>query len=257
MPALSPRPAPSAASTPSALLRERVAGDGARPLLTFYDDASGERVELSATTFDNWVAKTANLLQDELGVGAGSTVAVDLPTHWQASVWVHACWAVGAVVDPAATGADVVVAGPNGLPAALDSGAAEVVAVPLRPLGGRWDGPPPSGALDYAAAAPGQGDRFVAWEPPAPAAPALVDSGVLHTHGGLVELARERAAALGLRPGERMLADGRPASLRGALEALLPLVVGGSVVLVRHGAPGTERDRARSAAERVSRDLRR
>ncbi|PBC79521.1 uncharacterized protein (TIGR03089 family) [Streptomyces sp. TLI_235] len=43
--------------------------DPSRPLITFYDDSTGERVELSAKTFDNWVAKTANLLQDELNAG--------------------------------------------------------------------------------------------------------------------------------------------------------------------------------------------
>ncbi|NDU76176.1 TIGR03089 family protein, partial [Actinomadura sp. DSM 109109] len=47
-------------------LRRRGAGDPSRPLVTFYDDAAGERVELSARTFDNWVAKTANFLVDGL-----------------------------------------------------------------------------------------------------------------------------------------------------------------------------------------------
>ena len=36
--------------------------DGTRPLLTWYDDASGERIELSVATAANWAAKTANLL---------------------------------------------------------------------------------------------------------------------------------------------------------------------------------------------------
>ena len=40
--------------------------------MTHYDDATGERVELSATTLENWVSKTANLLQDELGRTAGA-----------------------------------------------------------------------------------------------------------------------------------------------------------------------------------------
>ncbi len=34
------------------------AADRARPLLTYYDDATGERAELSAITLENWVAKT-------------------------------------------------------------------------------------------------------------------------------------------------------------------------------------------------------
>src|SRR4051812_49712532 len=53
-----------------------------RPLVTFYDDASGERVELSVATYANWVAKTAGLLQDELDLVRGGLVLVDLPTPW-------------------------------------------------------------------------------------------------------------------------------------------------------------------------------
>lgn len=64
------------ARTPVELLHAYLRGgtpsvDPAAPLVTFYDDATGERVELSARTFDNWVAKTANLLQDELNAGPG------------------------------------------------------------------------------------------------------------------------------------------------------------------------------------------
>ena len=44
-----------------------IAADPARPLLTWYDDATGERTELSGATLANWVAKTANLLVDEVG----------------------------------------------------------------------------------------------------------------------------------------------------------------------------------------------
>ena len=45
--------------TPADLLRSALAADPGRPLVTFYDDATGERVELSVATFANWVAKTA------------------------------------------------------------------------------------------------------------------------------------------------------------------------------------------------------
>ena len=38
---------------------------GDKPFLTWYDDHRDERIELSYRTFDNWVAKTANLLVDE------------------------------------------------------------------------------------------------------------------------------------------------------------------------------------------------
>ncbi|HET6211502.1 MAG TPA: TIGR03089 family protein, partial [Micromonosporaceae bacterium] len=41
-----------------ALLARAVAAEPARPLITYYDDATGERTELSAATLANWVAKT-------------------------------------------------------------------------------------------------------------------------------------------------------------------------------------------------------
>src|SRR4051812_50052050 len=59
-----------------------------RPLVTFYDDASGERVELSVATYANWVAKTAGLLQDELDLVRGGLGLVGLPTHRLGAGWV-------------------------------------------------------------------------------------------------------------------------------------------------------------------------
>ena len=55
-------------TTFAAVLAAQLRRDPGRPLLTFYDHATDERVELSVTTYANWVAKTASLLQDELDV---------------------------------------------------------------------------------------------------------------------------------------------------------------------------------------------
>ncbi|KIF72629.1 acyl-CoA synthetase, partial [Streptomyces sp. AcH 505] len=106
--------------TPADLLRSALATDPARPLVTFYDDATGERVELSAVTLANWVSKTANLLQGDLAAGPGDRLALLLPAHWQSAVWLLACSSVGVAVeiggDPA--DADLVVTGPDSLDAA-------------------------------------------------------------------------------------------------------------------------------------------
>ena len=67
----------------SALLDPLIRNDPMGPRITYYDDATGERIEVSAVTLVNWAAKTANLLRDELGAGPGSRVAVLLPAHWQ------------------------------------------------------------------------------------------------------------------------------------------------------------------------------
>ena len=47
------------------VLARQLRADSSRPLITFYDDATGERVELSVTTYANWVAKVASLLVEE------------------------------------------------------------------------------------------------------------------------------------------------------------------------------------------------
>ena len=102
----------------SALLARRVRRNGADPLITYYDLDSGERTELSAVSFANWVNKTSNLLVDELLVDPGDAVQLTLaethPGHWVTLIWELACWQVGAVVslDPAVD-AKVIVVGPG------------------------------------------------------------------------------------------------------------------------------------------------
>jgi uncharacterized protein (TIGR03089 family) len=236
-------------TTPPALLRSVLARDGARPLLTYYDDATGERVELSVATFDNWVSKTAGLLRDGLGVAPGDRVALLLPAHWQSLVLAGACWAAGAcVVLDDAGDSRLAVVGPATLDAAPRNG--ETLALSLRPLGGRFTQPLPAGMLDYAAEVPTYPDRFVAYEPADPAQPALESRSVVTTHGGLVGQATERAAQLDAGSGSRLLVatDDLGTALLDAL--LVPLAVSGSAVLVRNEI--RDRRDARIAAERVT-----
>lgn len=221
--------------TPADLLRSALAADPARPLVTFYDDATGERVELSVATFANWVAKTANLLQDDLAVAPGDRVALLLPAHWQTAVWLLACSSVGVLADvggdPAA--ADVVVSGPDTLEAARAC-SGERVALALRPLGGRFP-QPPQGFADYAVEVPSQGDRFAPYAPVDPDAPALAAAGLELTGAELVERARADAAAHGLTPGSRVLSGLPYDGWEGLSYGLYaPLAAGGSVVLCRH-----------------------
>ena len=192
--------------TPADLLRSALAADPARPLVTFYDDATGERVELSVATFANWVAKTANLLQGELSAEPGDRVSLLLPAHWQTAVWLLACSSVGVVAevggDPGA--ADLVVSGPDMLDAARAC-SGERVALALRPLGGRFP-QVPGGFADYAVEVPSQGDRFVAYAPVDPEEAALVVAGREFSGAEVVERARADAAGLGLTgPGSRLL----------------------------------------------------
>ena len=155
------------------LLARRLRTDPGRPLLTSYDEQSGERTELSAVTFANWVSKTANLLTDELGLDDGDTVLLDLPPHWLVPVFLGAAWSSGLRVttDPAVAH-DLVVCGPGSWPAHASTG--EVLACSLRPFAVRFPEPLPAGVLDYGLAWPGQSDVFGAVVPPGPGTPAWV-----------------------------------------------------------------------------------
>src|SRR6478672_6409428 len=93
-----------------------LAHDPGRPFVTFYDGATGERTELSVTTYANWVAKAASLLADEHDLERGQRLVVDLPSHWLGPVFLGAAWTVGlTVLDPGEDAPDAVVCGPEGL----------------------------------------------------------------------------------------------------------------------------------------------
>ena len=176
--------------------------DPGRPFITYYDDATGERTELSYATFDNWVAKTANFLRDGLDVQAGNGVAVLLPPHWQTVVAAFAVWAVGAELRD--DGAVAFVA-EDALPV---SGRREVVALSLRPMAGRLARAHP-GVLDFAEEVPAYGDRFAPTGPdtaptvtPDPARVLVVDTDPVpyalaaRAGGGSIVLCRNADAAL-------------------------------------------------------------
>jgi hypothetical protein len=82
---------------PAEALAAELRRDGARPLLTWYDDATGERIELSVATAANWAAKTANLLVEE-DVAA---VRLDPAAHWLSVVVALGAWTAGIPVGDA------------------------------------------------------------------------------------------------------------------------------------------------------------
>jgi uncharacterized protein (TIGR03089 family) len=242
-------------STFPAVLAALLRSDPARPLVTFYDDATGERVELSVTTYANWVAKTAALVQDELDVERGALVLVDLPTHWLGAVWLGAAWSLGLVVtdDPGRSPeADLVVCGPERVDVyAGVADRAPVVALSLRPLGGPFTGVLPPGVVDYGAVVLGQPDVFVPYDPPGAGDRAWRDGEGPATQGDLLaEAARSSVVA---RDG-RLLTDVNPSTRRGLSTLLAPVVLGGSAVWVRNPAEASWA--ARAAQERATDQLR-
>lgn len=203
-----------------------MATDPAGPRLTFYDDASGERVELSTTTLANWVAKTTNLLVLECGVGPGARVSLHLPRHWTTAVWALAADAVGAEVDLGAdevghTGRpDVAVVGPQGIDDA--PAADEVFAVSLAPLGAPFRTSLPALVRDYAVEVRLMPDQLAAQQRPG----RLGAQAELQAAAGQLQ-ASDRVAGLGALHGLPAVVDGW----------LAPLSVGASVVWVRNPDP--------------------
>ncbi len=223
------------------VLSDRLGSDPGRPLVTFYDHATGERTELSVTTYANWVAKVSSYLVEECDLERGGRLLIDLPPHWLGTVLVGAAWTVGlAVVEQAP--ADAVVCGPDSVAERAGS-APVVVASALHPLGLRFEGDLPAGVRDLGAEVWSQPDAFVPWDPPDgtdEAAPGV-------TQDELWEAAT-RSRLLG--PGGRLLSEANPASPSGFSSFTEPLVLSGSLVLVAHGDPA--RLDATCAAEHVT-----
>jgi uncharacterized protein (TIGR03089 family) len=244
-------------------LSAALAGSPSRPLVTFYDDATGERVELSVTTYANWVAKTAGLAQDELDLDRGGLVFVDLPTHWLGAVWLGAAWTLGLVVtgDPERAGdADLVVCGPEGVGRyAANADRVPVQALSLRPLGGRFSEPLPSGVTDFATVVLAQPDVFVPYDPP------QADDAAWRGAEFSVTQRELLAAAVGspvvgpavspvVSRGGRLLTDVNPVSRRGAAALVAAVLLDAGTVWVRH--PDEDGWSARAEQERVTDQLR-
>jgi uncharacterized protein (TIGR03089 family) len=211
------------------LLRRLLADDPGRPRVTWYGP-DGERVELSARVLDNWVAKTANLLVDDLDVGPRTRVSLALPAHWRTVTWLLAVWSANgcAVVGPPDPRADLVVSSDAAVLAAAGAGATAVgVALPALALS---FGPAlPSGAVDAAQDVRTHGDVFAPWIEPDPADPALETPAGTVSYGDLLPAAVTAADGAGWPPGVRLLTPAEPADA--VRDVLGPLTRLGSVVI--------------------------
>lgn len=198
-----------------------------------------ERVELSGRVLENWVAKTSNMLVEELDAGAGTVIAADLPPHWKSLVWALAGWQVGAVTLPdGGSPADVrltMEAPPENPGAGRDE---LYVFVAPGALDMRWPGTLPDGAVDYAATVRSYGDVYLD-EPAGRNAELLRAGGTGYTFTDLLD-AGPVAGGDAPSPGVWLV----PASL--SLMTVLSAAVGiwadgGTVVLVHPGVEITER----------------
>lgn len=160
-------------------------GHSTSPRLTWYGPDS-ERVELSGRVLDNWVAKTSNLLQDELDAEPGMRLRLDLPAHWKSLILALAAWQLGMEVVLDAGEAELLATeAPESAPenSAFDA----VIAVPLPALAMRWPGELSAGVVDYAAEVRSHGDVFMAHQDPEGSGRAIISAaGTAHPHSGLL-----------------------------------------------------------------------
>jgi uncharacterized protein (TIGR03089 family) len=232
--------------------------DSERPLLTYYDDATGERTALSAAALGAWTARTATLLRS-CGLRWGDRAAVLLPPHWQTAAILLGLWSSGIAVSfrGAATA---------GLPA-LGGGQHEpfdVTFVARHRIGDWLDNVPtgnfqfavgtraplgdvPEGYQDYLAEAGGRPTDTPAYDRVRGSDPATVDG---TSFGAWDALARGIAQSVGMRRGDRLLIDAS-ASEEPVKWLLAPLAAGASIVLCANLDPSTVD--AKVAAEGVTR----
>lgn len=172
-------------------LEARLRRSPSSPFITFYDDATGERTELSVTTYANWVSKTANLFADELMLDPGDGLRIDLPPHWLGTVFLGGLLSCGLVLED---GAAVAVVGPDGLDD--PEPATTTLACSLRPFAVRFAEPLPAGVLDHGVLWAGQSDVFSPTEPIELGTPSPDDRRVITDLDPVSEAGRELLVGL-------------------------------------------------------------
>lgn len=203
------------------------------PRLIWYGPNS-ERIELSGRVLDNWVAKTSNLLVEELDAEPGTRVSLLLPGHWKTLVWALACWQVGAVpiastVRDENHDADIVVSSED--TAAVNPPAQLLVLVALGALDLKYPGTVPAGAVDYMAQVRGYGDEFLDLPP------AIEDQTALELTDGELSMPVlfDRAAACGWTPGGVLLVPAE-LPLETTLAAAVHCWTTGGTLIVGHAS---------------------
>jgi uncharacterized protein (TIGR03089 family) len=216
--------------TPEQLFSDLLAAAPGRPFVTYYDEASGERSELSVKSLANWVAKTHFLLLDELGLGVGDTALIALPAHWISVPAVLGCLTAGLALTEEPGAAAVAFVQPTS--AASAAGVADVYAIaPSSAAVGLGDDRP-EGVADFVASVRPQADAWAGVQLPAGDADPLMAG---RTRAEVVAWAQARAGELGVPSGARVLTTRDWAGPADWLDTLLvPLVLGGSIVYVRN-----------------------
>jgi uncharacterized protein (TIGR03089 family) len=221
----------------AALLDPILRRDPVGPRITYYDDASGERIELSTVTLLNWAAKTANLLRDEFGAGPDSRVAVLLPAHWQTAAVLLGVWYIGAEVVIGPGEADIALCTQDRFADAEAAvGPGEIAVLSLDPFG-KPVADLPIGVTDYATSVRVHGDQVVGERAPGPA----LDG---RSADELIAAAADSAAAQNITAEDRVLSTAHWDTADELIANFLAvLAAGASLVLVANPDPASQERR--------------
>ena len=232
----------------SALLDPLMATDPMGPRITYYDDANGERIELSTVTLANWAAKTGNLLRDELGAQPGSRVAVLLPAHWQTAAVLLGIWWIGADAEVGGgrqDGSDIALCTADRLAEADDAvGVGEIAVLSLDPFG-KPAPDLPVGVTDYATAVRVHGDQI---SPERQPGPALAGRSV----ADVLAAAQSSAAAQGFTRDDRVMSIAGWATADDLITNLLAVFAAGASLVQVANPDAAVLDRRREM-EKVTR----
>jgi uncharacterized protein (TIGR03089 family) len=233
--------------TPEQLFADLLAAEPGRPFVTYYDEASGERSELSVKSLANWVAKTHFLLIDELGLGVGDAALIALPAHWISVPAMLGCLTAGLALTDDASAAAVAFVQPSSAAAARGVPDVYAIAPSSAAVGLRDDAP--AGTSDYVTAVRPQADAWAGVQFGARDTDPCLDG---RSRAEVVSWAQARALELGVAAGARVLSTREWAGPADWLDTLLvPLAMGGSVVYVRN-APSDEIIARRIGQERAT-----
>ncbi|MBK4160896.1 TIGR03089 family protein [Corynebacterium macginleyi] len=215
------------------LLAHLLNADAATPRLTVYDESTGARMDFSAQTLDNWVAKIANMLEEELDLEPDSTIVIDVPTSWQAAVIALGSLAAGTTFEfgESTALADVVFTSPARYLAAQErQPQADIVLISDDPFGRgivESGGDLPAGAIDFGPTVRFYGDQYFGETQPLPEVIAPPETA------------------------ERLLSTGWNDKTSFTRAVLEPLAAGGSAVVVAGLCPASRLD-AIAANEKVT-----